>query len=277
MSIKEELESINFKFKKAFGQNFITDKNLLEKIVRESNITQDDIVLEIGPGAGTLTQEISKKAKKVIAYEIDKDLIAYLENKFKDTNVTIINKDIMKVDENELKTVLSNNKYKIVANLPYYITTPIIMKFIESDYSPESISIMVQKEVADRLVAKPNTKEYGSITASINLYCNTKIIMNVSRSMFMPQPDVDSAVILIEKLKENKETINVLRNTQKVIHSAFLRRRKTLSNNLMQDFNLSREQVDNILKSIDIDLRIRGEALGVEEFILLSKKIFNEE
>lgn len=277
MSIKEELESINFKFKKTFGQNFITDKNLLEKIVRESNITQDDIVLEIGPGAGTLTQEISKKAKKVIAYEIDKDLIAYLENKFKDTNVTIINKDIMKVDENELKTVLSNNKYKIVANLPYYITTPIIMKFIESDYSPESISIMVQKEVADRLVAKPNTKEYGSITASINLYCNTKIIMNVSRSMFMPQPDVDSAVILIEKLKENKETINVLRNTQKVIHSAFLRRRKTLSNNLMQDFNLSREQVDNILKSIDIDLRIRGEALGVEEFILLSKKIFNEE
>ena len=275
MSIKEELENINFKFKKKYGQNFLTDKNLLNFIVRNSNITNDDVVLEIGPGAGTLTKAISENAKKVVSYEIDKDLIPYLEKKFYNSNVTIINKDIIKVKDQEIIKTLGTKEYKIIANLPYYITTPIIMKFIESETPPKSISVMVQKEVAERLTAKPNTKEYGAITAAISLYCSCKIITNVSRNMFIPQPEVDSSVILLEKISR-KENIDILKNTQKVIHSAFLRRRKTLLNNLMQDFKIPRDKLEEILKSLDIDVKIRGEALRVEEFILLSKKIFNE-
>lgn len=275
MSIKEELENINFKFKKKYGQNFLTDKNLLNFIVRNSNITNDDVVLEIGPGAGTLTKAISENAKKVVSYEIDKDLIPYLEKKFYNSNVTIINKDIIKAKDQEIIKALGTKEYKIIANLPYYITTPIIMKFIESETPPKSISVMVQKEVAERLTAKPNTKEYGAITAAISLYCSCKIITNVSRNMFIPQPEVDSSVILLEKISR-KENIDILKNTQKVIHSAFLRRRKTLLNNLMQDFKIPRDKLEEILKSLDIDVKIRGEALRVEEFILLSKKIFNE-
>lgn len=275
MSIKEELENINFKFKKKYGQNFLTDKNLLNFIVRNSNITNDDVVLEIGPGAGTLTKAISENAKKVVSYEIDKDLIPYLEKKFYNSNVTIINKDIIKAKDQEIIKALGTKEYKIIANLPYYITTPIIMKFIESETPPKSISVMVQKEVAERLTAKPNTKEYGAITAAISLYCNCKIITNVSRNMFIPQPEVDSSVILLEKISR-KENIDILKNTQKVIHSAFLRRRKTLLNNLVQDFKIPRVKLEEILKSLDIDVKIRGEALRVEEFILLSKKIFNE-
>lgn len=275
MSIKEELENINFKFKKKYGQNFLTDKNLLNFIVRNSNITNDDVVLEIGPGAGTLTKAISENAKKVVSYEIDKDLIPYLEKKFYNSNVTIINKDIIKAKDQEIIKALGTKEYKIIANLPYYITTPIIMKFIESETPPKSISVMVQKEVAERLTAKPNTKEYGAITAAISLYCSCKIITNVSRNMFIPQPEVDSSVILLEKISR-EENIDILKNTQKVIHSAFLRRRKTLLNNLMQDFKITRDKLEEILKSLDIDVKIRGEALRVEEFILLSKKIFNE-
>lgn len=271
-SVKEVLKKNNFKFNKQFGQNFITDQNLLQSIVFDANISSEDIVVEIGPGAGTLTQEIAKKAKNVYSYEIDKNLVPVLEETLKNySNTKVILKDIQKVGDKELYDLLEGKEYKVVANLPYYITTPIIMKFIESNYPPKSITVMVQKEVAERLKSNAPTSDIGAISLSIALYGDVEMTRVVSRKMFMPEPNVDSAVIRIDMTNKfdsvNKEAV------KKVIKAAFIMRRKTFLNNMINSFKCSKDQIKEILRELDLDENVRGEAIPIEKYIQITEKL----
>ncbi len=269
-SVSEVLKDNNFRFNKQFGQNFITDTNLLASMVQDANITNEDIVVEIGPGAGTLTREIAKVAKKVYAFEIDKNLIPVLNETLQDVldKVEVIFKDIQKVSESELRQLLNGQSYKVVANLPYYITTPIIMKFLESDYKPQSITIMVQKEVADRLTSKANDPDFGAITLAINLEGEAVETRFVSRKMFMPPPNVDSAVVRIDILDKYKDIDK--KKVKKVIKAAFCMRRKTLVNNLSNSFKISKDEIIKVLEQMSLDSKIRGEALDIDQYIKLS-------
>lgn len=266
-SVSEILKEKNFRFNKQFGQNFITDTNLLDAMVADSCITGDDIVVEIGAGAGTLTKAIAKVAKKVISFEIDRNLKEILAVTLQDCdNVEVIFNDIMKVTDSELQTLVSDN-YKVVANLPYYITTPIIMRFLECDFPPKSLSVMVQKEVAERFVAKPNTADYGAITAVVELYANAEITRIVGKNNFYPIPKVDSAVIKLDIVKDKYNCDKS--KVKQIIKASFAMRRKTLVNNLMQ-LGFSREIIENVLAQLNIDCRVRGEVLSVQDFIGLA-------
>ncbi len=269
-SVSEVLKDNNFRFNKQFGQNFITDTNLLASMVQDANITNEDIVVEIGPGAGTLTREIAKVAKKVYAFEIDKNLVPILNETLQDVldKVEVIFKDIQKVSENELKKLLNGQNYKVVANLPYYITTPIIMKFLESDYKPQSITIMVQKEVADRLTSKANDSDFGAITLAINLEGEAIETRFVSRQMFMPPPNVDSTIVRIDILDKYKDVDK--KKVKKIIKAALCMRRKTLVNNLSNSFKISKEEIIKILEQMNLDSLVRGEALDIDQYIKLS-------
>ena len=269
-SVSEVLKDNNFRFNKQFGQNFITDTNLLASMVQDANITNEDIVVEIGPGAGTLTREIAKVAKKVYAFEIDKNLVPILNETLQDVldKVEVIFKDIQKVSENELKKLLNGQNYKVVANLPYYITTPIIMKFLESDYKPQSITIMVQKEVADRLTSKANDPDFGAITLAINLEGEAIETRFVSRQMFMPPPNVDSTIVRIDILDKYKDVDK--KKVKKIIKAAFCMRRKTLVNNLSNSFKIPKEEIIKILEQMNLDSLVRGEALDIDQYIKLS-------
>lgn len=268
--IKKVLNDHNFRFNKQFGQNFITDTNLLRAMVNDSGTTQEDVVVEIGAGAGTLTRELAQTAKKVYAFEIDKNLVPILGETLKglDDKVEVIFKDIMKTSDKELDEILAGNKYKVVANLPYYITTPIIMRFLERSNKPQSITVMIQKEVGQRLTSPANCGEYGVITLSIALEGRAKVMREVPRYMFTPQPNVDSCVVRID-LDDKYEGVDKPK-VKKIIKSAFAMRRKTLVNNLMNGLNLSREQVENALQSIGLDTKIRGEVLTIEQYIQLA-------
>jgi 16S rRNA (adenine1518-N6/adenine1519-N6)-dimethyltransferase len=269
-SVSEVLKDNNFRFNKQFGQNFITDTNLLASMVQDANITNEDIVVEIGPGAGTLTREIAKVAKKVYAFEIDKNLVPILNETLQDVldKVEVIFKDIQKVSENELNKLLNGQNYKVVANLPYYITTPIIMKFLESDYKPQSITIMVQKEVADRLTSKANDPDFGAITLAINLEGEAIETRFVSRQMFMPPPNVDSTVVRIDILDKYKDVDK--KKVKKIIKAAFCMRRKTLVNNLSNSFKIPKEEIIKILEQMNLDSLVRGETLDINQYIKLS-------
>ncbi|PKK95774.1 MAG: 16S rRNA (adenine(1518)-N(6)/adenine(1519)-N(6))-dimethyltransferase [Tenericutes bacterium HGW-Tenericutes-4] len=261
--------SQKFVFKKQFGQNFLTDKNLLKAIVSDAQITSEDEVLEIGPGAGSLTYELCSVAKKVVCYEIDKDLKTLLDQKLREfNNVEIIFKDILKVDVNEIKSQFKA-PFKVVANLPYYITTPIIFLFLENNFDIKSLTVMVQKEVAERLTAKESTKEYGTITVSANIKSNVKITRNVSRKLFYPTPNVDSAILHFE-LKNNKFDVENWQVLNKLIKASFAMRRKTLFNNLKQAFMLPPETLKQALRDCNLDENIRGESLNLDEFVKLS-------
>ena len=271
-SITDTLKKNNFRFNKQFGQNFITDQNLLRAIVEDAKITKDDIVVEIGPGAGTLTKEIAKKAKEVISFEIDNNLAPILNETLQDCpNSTVIFKDFQKVDDEQLNQILNNREYKVVANLPYYITTPIIMKFIESTYPPKSITVMVQKEVAERLKSNALTSEIGAISLSIALYGDVEMTRVVSRKMFMPEPNVDSAVIRIDM--QNKYDNIDKKPVKKLIKAAFNMRRKTFLNNISNAFNISKDTIKEVLKELNIDGNIRGEAVSVDNYIAIAKKL----
>lgn len=262
-------ENEKFVFKKQFGQNFLTDKNLLKAIVQDASITSDDEVLEIGPGAGALTYELCKVAKKVVCYEIDKDLEPILAKKLSEfNNVEVIFKDILKVNLEEIKNSFTK-PFKVVANLPYYITTPIIFMFLENNFPLISLTVMVQKEVAERLTAKENTKDYGTITVSANIKCNVKITRVVSRKMFYPVPNVDSAILHFTSQKnkfnvKNEEVLN------KLIKASFAMRRKTLLNNLKQAFHLPQEKLKQALIDCELNENIRGESLTLEQFVTLA-------
>ena len=260
----------NFEFKKKFGQNFIFDTNLLSAIVKDSGITKNDIVLEIGVGAGTLTNEICKQAKFVYGYEIDKELIPIIENNVKQENFELVLKDFMKVENIDIENKTPNG-FKVVANLPYYITTPIIFKLLEIP-TLESLSIMVQKEVAQRIVASAGTKDYGTITAQIDAIANASISRIVSRKLFCPEPNVDSAIVRID-INKNKYNIDNYALLKKVIDCAFAMRRKTLSNNLKSSFNLNSEQINLLCENCNISPSVRGETLTTQQFVLLSNEL----
>ena len=256
---------INHEFKKKFGQNFISDKNLINAICDDAEVCDQDEVLEIGAGAGSLTSALNQRAKKVVSYEIDKDLEAHLLSLNLDKTKFVFN-DIMDCDIQEIEQNFEN-KYKIIANLPYYITTPIIFKFLNNSKNVESLTIMVQKEVAERIVAEKGGKDYGVLSVMIKFYGDAKIDRIVSRKMFYPQPNVDSAVVTI-KIKNKYPEIN---NNEfyKFVHGVFSMRRKTLKNNLVKS-GYNKEKIDKLGENI---LKNRAESFSIEQLMEIYKKI----
>ena len=272
--LKEVLERHGFKFSKALGQNFLIDGNIVRKIVSESNITKDDYVLEIGPGMGTLTEELALRAKKVIAVELDKNLLPILDETLGIyDNVEIIHGDILDIDiEKLIEEKCEGGPIKVVANLPYYVTTPIIGKLIESDLKLESITVMVQKEVADRMASGPGSKVYGSLSVFVNFYSHPEIVVKVPKTVFIPQPKIDSSVI---KLNLKKELPDIDKDKLfKVVKAGFSKRRKTILNALSSyGFNIEKDDIRQVLESLDISPSERAENLSPEEFIKISKAL----
>lgn len=271
MSNLETLNKYGFKFNKAYGQNFIFDTNFLKSFV-EGNIDKSTDVLEIGPGAGTLTAILCEYGNRVVSYEIDKNLEPILkENLSQYPNSQIIFGDIMKFDMDEIEANF-DGRYTMVANLPYYITTPIIFKFLENAKKMKSMIIMVQLEVAERLTAEAGSKDYGAITPAIDYRANAKIIKRVSRKMFTPMPNVDSAIVKIDFV-ENKYDIADTKTLDEVIKSAFAMRRKTLENNLKTTFKLSSDTIQEIFAKLNFPPQVRGEKLTTLDFVNLSNEI----
>lgn len=268
------LEKYNFNFQKKFGQNFLIDTNILEGIVKGAEITKDDCVLEIGPGIGTMTQYLCENSKFVIAVEIDKNLIPILNDTLSEySNKVIINEDVLKLDINELTNKYNDGKpIKVVANLPYYITTPIIMGLFESHVPLDSITVMVQKEVADRMKVGPGTKDYGALSLAVQFYSRPDILMIVSANCFVPRPNVDSAVIKLTLHKEMPVTVKNEALMFTLIRAAFNQRRKTMVNALTNAGinNVTKENVLSALEKMNLPATIRGEALTLAEFATLS-------
>lgn len=275
------LQKYNFNFQKKFGQNFLIDANILQNIIDAADVTKDDCVLEIGPGIGTMTQYLCENAREVVAVEIDKKLIPILEN---DTlaaydNITIINEDILKVDINKIVQEKNGGKpIKVVANLPYYITTPIIMGLFESHVPLDSITIMVQKEVADRMQVGPGTKDYGALSLAVQYYASPKVMLTVPASCFMPRPNVDSAVIRLTRYQNPPVEVTDENFLFDIIRASFNQRRKTLINGLTNASGLrvSKEKVLAALEQMDLPATIRGEALTLEQFAKLSNILYAE-
>jgi 16S rRNA (adenine1518-N6/adenine1519-N6)-dimethyltransferase len=262
------LEKHGFHFKKQFGQNFISDGNLLRSIVEASGITKDTTVVEIGCGAGTLTRALAEEAKQVYAFDIDRDLQPVLAETLAGLdNVEVIFRDFNKLNLKEFEKEIE--EYTVVANLPYYITTPLVTKLLEESDKVQGLSIMVQEEVAERFCAKENTPEYGSITAAIALKGNAKIVKRVSRNLFYPRPNVDSAVVKIE-FERGRVAVKDERAYRQTVKCAFLNRRKTLENNLVNFFKLSREQAQEILHLAGVEDKARGETLSPQRLAILS-------
>ena len=270
-TLKQLLTENNLKLKKAFGQNFLTDGALLSEIVDKAGVTAGDRVLEIGCGAGALTVKLSEKAERVVAYEIDERLKPILRETLSDRdNVKVVFKDVMKEKISAIENAIGG-KYKMVANLPYYITTPIVMKFLENAENLTSMSIMVQKEVAERFSAKPSTSDYGAITVGINLRGTAKTVLEVPREKFTPVPNVDSAVVRIDIEKDKFSCdLAAVRDTVRV---GFSGRRKMLVNNLMNGFKLNRERAETALIKADVPLTARAENLSAEDFVRLTAAI----
>lgn len=275
-SIKDIIRGVDFHFNKALGQNFITDGNLLDAIVADSGITCDDVVVEIGTGAGTLTRAIAKFAKKVYSFEVDRNLEPVLALSLQGLeNVEVVFKDVLKMKDDAFKGIV-DTPFKVVANLPYYITTPLAMRFIESNLDVASLTIMVQKEVADRFVAKANTPDYSAITLAIEMAGNAQITRNVSRNMFFPSPNVDSAVVRID-LDRNKLAGEDFALVHKLVRGAFAMRRKTLANNLSVSLGLSKQEATDIVLEAGFPPLVRGEALSLADYITLSHVVANRQ
>ena len=272
---KEVVEKHNFKFSKSLGQNFLIDTNVIDRIVEGARVKEGDYVIEVGPGIGTLTKEMGRTAEKVVAIEIDKTLIPILEETLSDSpNIEVINQDILKVDVQELvKEKLNGGPVKLIANLPYYITTPIVMKFLEEDIPVTDIVVMVQKEVADRMNAKPSTKDYGALSVAVQYYCDTEIVAKAPRHMFMPQPNVDSTVIGLHVREERKYPVDNEDVFFKTVKASFGQRRKTLLNSLGGLGFLSKDQIRVALQEANIDEKRRGETLSIEEFASLANEV----
>ncbi len=283
MNLYEETRFIMNKYgiqaKKSLGQNFLIDEEVVNKIIENSEISKSDLVIEIGPGLGTLTSKLLEKAGKVIAIELDNTVLKILNDRFKlYDNFELINQDILKTDLNNLIRLNLNNKIKyckVVANLPYYITTPIITKLLEENLNLVSITVMVQKEVAKRLTGIPGkSKDIGAISHYIYYYSDSKIVLNVPRSSFIPSPDVDSSVIVFNLLKQPRVNIEDKDFLFKIIKLSFSQKRKTLLNSLVNN-NIcsSKEELENILTELDINTKVRAEELSLQDFVNISKKI----
>ena len=275
----ETIQKHGFMFQKKFGQNFLIDTHVLDKIIRAAEIGSDDCVLEIGPGIGTMTQYLACAAKKVIAVEIDRALIPILEDTLDGfDNVRVINEDVLKVDIAELAEKENGGKpIKVVANLPYYITTPIIMGLFENHVPLKSITVMVQKEVADRMQVGPGTKDYGALSLAVQYYAKPYIVANVPPNCFMPRPKVGSAVIRLERYEEPPVRVRDEKLMFRIIRASFNQRRKTLVNGLNNspELNFTKEQIGEAVTRLGRGVSVRGEALSLQEFAQLAD-IFSE-
>ena len=270
----EVIQKYQFAFQKRFGQNFLIDAHVLEKIVSAAGITKDDCVLEIGPGIGTMTQYLAESAGQVTAVEIDTNLLPILADTLKDySNVKVINQDILKVDINELVKEYNNGRpIKVVANLPYYITTPIIMGLFESNVPIDNITVMVQKEVADRMQVGPGSKDYGALSLAVQYYASPYIVANVPPNCFIPRPNVGSAVIRLTRYQEPPVQVKDPKLMFKLIRASFNQRRKTLQNSLNNspEISFSKEEITKAIESLGVSPSVRGEALSLEQFAQLA-------
>ena len=275
----EVLQKYDFVFQKRFGQNFLIDTHVLEKIISAAEITENDFVLEIGPGIGTMTQYLADAAREVVAVEIDKNLIPILKDTLKEwDNVTVLNEDILKVDIRRLAMEKNGGRpIKVVANLPYYITTPIVMGLFEKQVPIESITIMVQKEVAQRMQEEPGSKDYGALSLAVQYYASPQIVANVPPNCFMPRPKVGSAVIKLERYPEPPVAVKDEELMFSIIRASFNQRRKTLVNGLKNaaEIHFRKEEIEEALSKCGIPLNVRGEALSLEQFAELSN-IFSD-
>ena len=270
----ETIKKYNFNFQKRFGQNFLIDSHVIDKIIKAADIKKTDTVIEIGPGIGTMTQYLAENAGRVFAVEIDEKLLPILKDTLSPyNNVTVINQDILKTDIESLAG--PGVTVKIVANLPYYITTPIIMGLFENHVPAESITVMVQKEVADRMAASPGTKDYGALSLAVQYYADTYLAANVPPNCFMPRPGVGSAVIRLTRHKEMKVKVSDEKKMFKIIRASFGERRKTLANGIKNspELSYSREQVEKALTDMGLDTRVRGETLSLSQFAELSERL----
>jgi 16S rRNA (adenine1518-N6/adenine1519-N6)-dimethyltransferase len=271
LNTKDIVNKYNFKFTKSLGQNFLIDDTVLTDIVEGAEITSEDFVIEIGPGVGTLTKVLLEKAKAVCSIELDKALIPILTEELKGfENFELINKDAMRVDYNEV--IGAEKSVKLVANLPYYVTTPIIAKLLTEEYPFKSLTIMIQKEVAERINSEPNCKEYGAFSLLVQYYCHTKIIRKVSPSSFVPRPKVDSIVIRLDRLPSPRVDASNVKLFFRVIRESFNMRRKTLSNAL-KPLGIDKDKLQKAFEDAEINQLRRGETLSIEEFARLSNAI----
>lgn len=270
----ELVKKYNFKFSKSLGQNFLIDDSVPKDIVSGAEVNENDLVIEIGPGVGTLTAQLLNKAKRVVAIELDSDLIPILNKEIGDNpKFTLIHNDALKVNFNEI--IGDEESVKLVANLPYYVTTPIILKLLKEDYKFKSLTIMIQKEVAERMNAEPGNKDYGSLSLLVQYYCDTKIVRKVAPQCFIPRPKVDSIVIRLDKLTEPKVSVKNEKLFFDIIRSSFNMRRKTLWNGV-KNIGLSKEKLELAFNEASIDPKRRGETLSIQEFAVLSDKIYEQ-
>lgn len=270
---KEIIKKHEFKLKKKYGQNFLIDTSILDKIVEASEVTNEDLVIEIGPGIGSLTQSLAEIAGQVVAIEIDNKLIPVLEETLKDySNIKIINNDVLKVDIGSIINEYDYKNVKVIANLPYYITTPIVMNLLEKKYTIDKIVIMVQKEVADRMKSKANTKDYGAISLAVQYYAEPSIVLKVPPQSFIPQPNVDSSIIQLQVRKEPLVKVSNEKLMFKIIKAAFGQRRKTLVNCLFKAnfFGISKDELGEYLEQCGVDRNVRGEALDLKTYAMLT-------
>ncbi|WP_308781344.1 16S rRNA (adenine(1518)-N(6)/adenine(1519)-N(6))-dimethyltransferase RsmA [uncultured Clostridium sp.] len=269
---KDIVNKYNFSFTKSLGQNFLIDDGVIRDIVEGADVEKEDVIVEIGPGSGALTRELLNVAKEVIAIEVDSKLIPILKEELKEyDNLTLINEDILKINLDEI--VLEKENLKLVANLPYYATTPIIAKILKQGLNFKSLTVMIQKEVGERMSAKPKDKEYGSLSLLVQYYCNINVIRKVSPSSFIPRPKVDSIVIRLDKLQQPRVSVKDEELFFKIIRTAFNMRRKTMWNVIKSLSNLDKEIIERVFKLSNIDPKRRGETLSVEEFALLSDSL----
>ncbi len=276
---REILEKYGFSFKKSLGQNFLIDTNILRKIVDFAELSDETGAIEIGPGIGALTEQLARRAKKVVAFEIDQRLLPILEDTLSPYgNIRIIHQDVLKADIHRVisEEFTGMTDIMVVANLPYYVTTPIIMKLLTDRLPIRGMVVMLQKEVADRLAAKPGTKDYGSLSIAIQYYTEAETVMTVPRTVFIPQPNVDSAVIRLIKRKQPPVKVEDEAFFFQVVRASFAQRRKTILNNLVNNLpngKAMKEQIERVLTETDIDPRRRGETLTMEEFAALSNAL----
>ena len=275
---KNIIQKYGFKLTKSLGQNFLINENILNEIIEAADITKDDVVLEIGTGIGTLTSKLCERAKRVVAVEIDKNLLPILNETLSAyQNIDIINKDILKTDINEeLKSLGINQKVKVVANLPYYITTPIIMKILEEKVNVSVMVLMLQKEVANRINAQHSTKDYGSLSIAVQYYCDTQIICKVPKNSFIPEPNVDSLVIKLTVNEKRKVEIEDEELFFKLVRGSFAKRRKTILNSLTGYEDLTdKEKLEKLFEISQIDSKRRGETLTIQDFAKLTQNYKN--
>lgn len=269
---QELVKKYNFKFSKSLGQNFLVDDTVLDDIVSGAEVNENDFVIEIGPGVGTLTAQILKRAKRVTSIELDNDLIPILQQELGDNpNFQLIHKDALKVDFNEV--IGDEESVKLVANLPYYVTTPIIVKLLKEQYNFKSLTIMIQKEVAERIDAEPNCKDYGSLSVLVQYYCNTSIVRKVPPTCFIPRPKVESIVIKLERLEEPRVKVKDEALMFEIVRSGFNMRRKTLWN-ATKSLGLDKEKLEAAFENSGIDPKRRAETLSIEEFAELADSIY---